>query len=112
MRLFFYIKELRVDLLNKTLKMAIFQPKMAQKWPVMAKIPNFFFDPILLCLRSIQLIGTRLFFAIKELRVDLLTKISKSGHFSTKNGPKIALNGQNSQFFILILYEYALRVSS
>ena len=42
MRLFFYIKELRVDLLNKTLKMAIFQPKMAQKWPVMAKIPNFF----------------------------------------------------------------------
>ena len=45
-RLFFAIKELRVDLLNKTLKMAIFQPKMAQKWPVMAKIPIFFLDPI------------------------------------------------------------------
>ena len=43
MRLFFYIKELRVDLLNKTLKMALFQPKMAQKWPVLAKIPNFFY---------------------------------------------------------------------
>ena len=43
MRLFFYIKELCVNLLNKTLKMAIFQPKMAQKWPVMAKIPKFFF---------------------------------------------------------------------
>ena len=46
MRLFFYIKEVRVNLLNKTLKMAIFQPKMAQKWPVMAKIPIFFVDPI------------------------------------------------------------------
>ena len=44
MRLFFYIKEVRVDLLNKTLKMAIFQPKMAQKWPLMAKIPNFFYS--------------------------------------------------------------------
>ena len=27
---------------SKTLKMAIFQPKMAKKWPLMAKIPNFF----------------------------------------------------------------------
>ena len=43
MRLFFYIKEVRVDLLNKTLKMAIFQSKMAQKWRLMAKIPNFFY---------------------------------------------------------------------
>ena len=42
-RLFFAIKEQRVDLLNKTLKMAIFQPKMTQKWPLMAKIPKFFF---------------------------------------------------------------------
>ena len=24
--------------------MAIFQPKMAQKWPLMAKIPNFFYE--------------------------------------------------------------------
>ena len=27
---------------SKTVKIAIFQPKMAQKWPLMAKIPNFF----------------------------------------------------------------------
>ena len=101
MRLFFYIKELRVDLLNKTLKMAIFQPKMAQKWPVMAKIPNFFFDPILLCLTSIQLIGMHLFFYIKELRVDFLNKNSKNGYFSTKNGPKMALNGRNSLIFLM-----------
>ena len=31
---------------SKTVKIAIFQPKMAQKWPVMAKIPIFFVDPI------------------------------------------------------------------
>ena len=42
MRLFFYIKEIRVDLLNKSLKMAIFQQKMAKKWPLMAKIPKSF----------------------------------------------------------------------
>ena len=42
MRLFFYIKEVRVDLLKKNSKMAIFQPKMAQKWPLMAKIPKSF----------------------------------------------------------------------
>ena len=48
MRLFFYIKELRVDLLNKTLKMAIFQPKIAQEWPVMAKIPNFFLSNMIM----------------------------------------------------------------
>ena len=98
MRLFFFIKELWVNLLNKTLKMAIFQPKMAQKWPIMAKIPIFFY-PIWLCLTSIQLSGMCLFFFIKELRIDLLNKNSKNGHFSTKNGPKMALNGQNSQFF-------------
>ena len=27
---------------SKTLKIAIFQSQMAQKWPLMAKIPNFF----------------------------------------------------------------------
>ena len=27
---------------SKTLKIAIFQPKMAQKWPLMANIPKFF----------------------------------------------------------------------
>ena len=31
---------------SKTLKMAIFQPKIAQKWPVMAKIPIFPIAPI------------------------------------------------------------------
>ena len=46
---------------------------------------------------SIQLIGMRLFFYIKELRVDLLNKNSKNGRFSTKNGPKMALYGQNSK---------------
>ena len=72
---------------------------MAQKWPLTAKIPDFFYiDQILLCLTSIELIGMRLFFSIKELRVNSLNKHSKNGHFSTKNGPKMAPNGQNSQF--------------
>ena len=31
---------------SKTLKMAISQPKMTQKWLLMAKIPNFYVDPI------------------------------------------------------------------
>ena len=42
MRLFFYDKELQVDLLYTKPKTAIFQPKIAQLWPLMAKIPNFF----------------------------------------------------------------------
>ena len=79
--------------------MAIFQPKMAQKWPVMAKNPNFFIDPIWLCPTSIQLIGTRLFFYIKEVRVDLLNKNLKNGHFSTKNA-KIP------KYFLWILWGY------
>ena len=61
----------------------------------------FYIDPIWLCLTSIQLIGMRLFFYIKELGVDILNKNSKNGHFSTKNGPKMARNGQNSQFFYI-----------
>ena len=81
--------------------MAIFQQKMTQKWPLMAKIPNVCIVPIWLCLTSIQLIGMRLFFYIKEIWVDLLNKNSKNGHFSTKNGPKMALNGQNSQIFFM-----------
>ena len=101
MRLFFYIKELGVDLLNKNSKNGHFStingPKMARYGP---NSKFFFFDPILSCLTSIQLIGMRLFFYIKELGVDLLNKNSKNGHFSTKNGPKMALNGQNSQFFL------------
>ena len=98
MRLFFYIKEIRVDLLNKTLKMAIFQPKMALNGQ---NSQLFFIDPIKLCLKSIQLIGMRLFFYIKEIRVNLLNKNSKNGHFSTKNGPKMTLNDQNSQKYII-----------
>ena len=39
MRLFFYIKELRVNLLTKTLKMGIFLPK----WPLMAEISPFLY---------------------------------------------------------------------
>ena len=42
MRLFFYIKEKESIFWIKPLKMAIFQPKMAQKWPLMAKIPKSF----------------------------------------------------------------------
>ena len=72
---------------------------MTQKLTRIGKIPIFLIDPIWLCLTSIQLIGIRLFFFIKELRVDLLNKNSKNGHFPTKNCPKMALYGQNSQFF-------------
>ena len=57
---------------------------------------------------SIQLIGMRLFFYIKELRVDLLNKTLKMVIFQ----PKMARNGQNSQKKILIQYYYALRASS
>ena len=78
--------------------MAIFQPKMAPN----GQKSQLFIDPIRLCFKSIELIGMRLFFYIKEIRVNLLNKNSKNGHFSTKNGPKTALNDQNSQFFLLI----------
>ena len=42
-----------------------------------------------------------LIFYLKELGVELLNKNSKNGNFSTKNGPKMALNGQNSQIFFM-----------
>ena len=91
MRLFFYIKELRVDLLNKTLKMAIFQPKMARNGQ---NSQFFYIDPIWLCLTSIQLIGTRLFFYIKEVRVDLLKKKNlKMAIFQPKMAQKWTKNG-------------------
>ena len=45
--------------------------------------------------------GMRLFFKIKEVRVDLLPQNPENGHFSTKNGQKMAFNGQNSQFFFI-----------
>ena len=47
--------------------------------------------------------GMRLFFKIKEVRVALLPQNAENGHFSTKNGQKMAFNGPNSQFFIWIL---------
>ena len=90
---------------SKTVKIAIFQPKMALNGQ---NSQFFYIDPIWLCLLSIQLIGMRLFFYIKELRVDLLNKTLKMALFQ----PKMARTGQNSQFFLLIQFDYALRVSS
>ena len=57
---------------------------------------------------SIQVIGTRLFSYIKEPQVDLLNETLKMAIFQ----PKMARNDQNSQFFILIQYFFALGVSS
>ena len=42
-----------------------------------------------------------LFFKIKEVRVDLLPQNPENGHFSTKNGQKMAFNGQNCHFFYM-----------
>ena len=82
--------------------MAIFQPKMAQKLTLMAKIPIFFIDPIRLCLKSIQLIGMRLFFYIKEVRVDLLNKTLKMAIFQSKMAQKWRLMAKIPNFFLLI----------
>ena len=86
-----------------------------QKWPKIAlngqNSQFFYIDPIWLCLTSSQLIGMCLFFYIKELQVNLLNKNSENGHFQPKMAQKIALNGQNSYFFIyssnmIMPYEY------
>ena len=50
---------------------------------------------------STQFIGMRLFFKINEVRVDLLPQNHENGHFSTKNGQKMAFNGQNGNFFYI-----------
>ena len=98
MRLFFYIKEIRVNLLNKNSKNGHFSTKNGPKMALNGQNSQLFFiDPIRLCLKSIQLIGMRLFFYIKELQVNLLTKTLKMAIFL----PKMALNGQNSQFFFI-----------
>ena len=60
----------------------------------------FYMDPMLPCLTSIQLSVMRLFFKIEEVQVNLLPQKSKNGHFSAKNGQKMALNGQSSYFFL------------
>ena len=95
MPLFFYIKELGVDLWNKNPENGHFSTKNGQKMALNGQNSQFFhIDPI-------WLIGMHLFFDFKELRVYLLNKNSKNGHFSTKNGSKMALNGQNSKFFYI-----------
>ena len=97
----------------KNLKMAIFQQKNGQKMALNGPNSYFFYVyPMLPCSRSIQLIGMRLFFKINEVRVDLLSQNHENGHFSTKNGQKMALNGPNSHFFIWILSCHAKGVSS
>ena len=50
---------------------------------------------------STQFIGMRLFFKIKEVRVDLLPQNHENGLFSTKNGQKMAFNGQMGNFFYI-----------
>ena len=54
--------------------MVNFQKKIAKKVPKMAKIPNFFIDPTLACLTSIQFIGMHSPFKIGELQVHLWQK--------------------------------------
>ena len=64
--------------------MAIFQPKMALN----GQNSQFFFDPIRLCLKSIQLIGMHLVFYIKEIHMSqFIEQKIKNDHFSTKSGP-------------------------
>ena len=102
MHLFFKIKEVLVDLLSQKPENGHFStkkwPKNGLKWP---KFLFFYVYPMLPCSRSIQLIGMRLFFKIKEVRVDLLPQNHENGHFSTKNGQKMAFNGQNGNFFYI-----------
>ena len=98
MRLFFRVKEVRVDLLPQNHENGHFSTKNGLKWP---KFQFLYMDPMLPCLRSIQVIGMRLFFKIKEVRVNLLPQNHENGHFSTKKWPKMALNGPNSHFFYM-----------
>ena len=72
----------------KTMKMAIFHQKMAKKGPKWPEFPFFYMDPMLPWLRSIQLIGMRLFFRVKEVRVDLLPQNHENGHFQQQKMAK------------------------
>ena len=107
--LFFFIKELWVNYWITTLQMAIFQPRIAQKWPLMAKIPNFLilikYDYALGVSSSL---GRPYSFLSRNHESIYWKKTLKMAIFK----PKMALYGQNSQFFIFIQYDYALRVSS
>ena len=85
-----------------------FPTENGKKWPQMAKIPILFISIIILgCLMSTQLIGRLSHFKSKKLWLDLLTKNLENDHFSIKNGRKIAFNGKNFIFFILILHKHA-----
>ena len=82
-----------------------FPTENGKKWPQIAKIPIFFISIIISgCLMGTQLIGRLLHFKSKKLWFDLLTKNLKNDHFSIQNGRKIAFNGKNFIFFILILH--------
>ena len=96
MRLFFKIKEVRVDLLPQNPENGHFSTKNGLKWP---KFPFFYVDPMVSCSRSIQLIGMRLFFKIKEVRVNLLPQNPENGLFSTNKWPKNGLKWPKFPFF-------------
>ena len=69
--------------------MAIFQQKNGQKMALNGPNSHFFYvDPMVSCSRSIQLIGMRLFFKIKEVRVDLLPQNHENGHFQQQKMAK------------------------
>ena len=110
MLLFFFIKELWVDLLNKNSKNGHFPTKNCPKMALYGQNSHFFyFDSIWLCLTSIQLIGMRLFFYIKELRVDLLNKTIKTAIFQPKMAQKWPVMAKIPIFFwsnIIMPYEY------
>ena len=112
-RLFFFIKELRVVLLNKTLKMAIFQPKMTQKWPLMAKIPNFFYWSNMIMPYEYPVNWNRLILSYQGTTSRFIeSKTLKIAIFQPKMAQKWPLMANIPKFFILIQYDYALQVSS
>ena len=82
----------------KTLKMAIFQQKMAQKWPSMAKIPNFLYWSYM---------SMPYEYPVKWNALILLYQGTTSQFIESKTvkitifQPKMALNGQNSQIFLM-----------
>ena len=89
MYLFFKIKEVRVDLLPQNHENGHFSTKNGQKKAQNGLNSHFFYmDPMLPWLRSIQLIGMRLFFRVKEVRVDLLPQNHENGHFQQQKMAK------------------------
>ena len=59
--------------------------KIHLKWPYLS---IFSIDPIVPCLRFIQVIGMPLLFEIKELQANLLPKILKGPFFNKKKATK------------------------